>query len=361
MRSGLPWLLGGLLACVGDPSTGGTPAARSPDPSLPGPHAVGYRETSVSWSGGLQVEPRELGVAAWFPTDATTGDPVTYQGFVPAEGVLGGVEPTPGPLPLAVFSHGHQAYAEAASFLAAHLASHGWLVLAPDHTGNTTWDPADRPTEIYWQRPLDVSAVLDEALAGLVAPVAPDRVIAIGHSFGGYTIHADGGARYDIDTLAPACFDGTDSSAFCSTMTEDQADVFRAGLGDPRFRALIAMAPGDWRLYGDGLADIDVPELLMTGGEDGSVGSDGDPIWSDLDGPDDLRVHLPTGGHNAFTDFSGALDPTATLDPEEGWRIVRTYALLFAERWTGGALDDDAEALLAGETTLSDEAEVTHR
>ncbi|MCA9492383.1 MAG: hypothetical protein KC621_20765, partial [Myxococcales bacterium] len=255
-----------------------------------------------------------------------------------------------------VFSHGHQGYAENSSFLMEHLASHGWLVLAPDHTDNTLLDGSNRETAIYWERPADISAVIDEAAA---IHAVTDQIVVIGHSFGGYTAHALGGATYAIDDLLPACLDGTDTSDFCSTMDETQADRFRGGLADPRIRAVVAMAPGDFRLFGaDGIAAIDRPELLMTGGHDGSSTSDGDPAWAALDGADDVRAHLPIAGHQAFTDFSGLVgDPPDSIDPEEGWRIVRTLALAFVELHGRG--DDAGLELLDGSIVVSDQVELS--
>lgn len=345
-----------LLAagCSGPADPGDTGVA--PDPiallSEPGPFAVGFRLETVSWTEPpLQAEPRTLELAVWYPTDATTGAPVRYAGLLDAPGVLGDAPPAAGPHPLVVFSHGHMGYAENSSFLAEHFASHGWWVLAPDHLGNTTFDGGARETAIYWQRPLDIAATLDHAEATL--PLA-GPVVAIGHSFGGYTVHALGGATYAIDAIAPACADGTDTSEFCSTMTDAQADRFREGFLDPRIDAVIAMAPGDWRLYGDGLAAIDRPELLMTGGLDPNP--DSPLFWAGLDGADDRWVQIPTAGHNAFTDLSGALDPAGAIDPEEGFRIVRTYALAFARSRAEG--DPVGEGLLDGTLALSPLAEV---
>ncbi len=344
-----------LLAC--GPETPETTTPEVVDPlvrfSEPGPFRVGYAERELTWSGDLQAEPRTLRLATWFPTDATEGLPVTYLGAAIEEGVLGGVEPTAGPLPVAIFSHGHQGYAENSGFLMEHLASHGWLVLAPDHTGNTTFDGGERETSIYWQRPLDLAAVLDDAAS--IAPVT-DEVVAIGHSFGGYTMHAVAGGAYAMDTLEPACADGSDTSDFCSTMDEAQADRFREGLDDPRVAAVVSMAPGDFRLFGDaGIAAIDRPELLLTGGHDPSSETDGDAVWAALDGADDRRVHLPTAGHPAFTDFSGLLgDPPGSVDPETGWRAIRTYALAFVELHGRG--DAAGAPLLDGEIEVSPEA-----
>ena len=141
---------------------------------------------------------------------------------------------------------------------------------------------------------------------------------------------------------------------------KDAAEAVTAALAhDPRIRAVVAMAPGDFRLFGaDGIAAIDRPELLMTGGHDGSSTSDGDPAWAALDGADDVRAHLPIAGHQAFTDFSGLVgDPPDSIDPEEGWRIVRTLALAFVELHGRG--DDAGLELLDGSIVVSDQVELS--
>jgi predicted dienelactone hydrolase len=315
--------------------------------SEPGPFRVGYREEEVVWQEPpLQAEPRTLPLAVWYPTEAETGLPVSYQGLFDAPDVLGEAPPVEDLAPLLVFSHGHQAFGQASSFLMEHFASHGWWVVAPDHTGNTTFDGADRETSIYWQRPLDLSRVIDHAEASLPLD---GTVVVSGHSFGGYTAHAVGGARYAMDTLEPGCEDGSDTSSFCSTMTPEQAARFRQGFADPRIQTLISMAPGDWRLFADGLAEIDVPTLLMTGGLD--PGTDGEPIWQDLAHPDDVHVDIPQGGHNVFTDLSGVIDSGDTLEPEEGFLIVRTWALAFASRYGRG--DEGAMPIIDGSAEVS--------
>lgn len=343
-----------LAACSGpdDP-----PTDRRPDPfdplafhSAPGPWQVGYREEAVTWEDDLLDAPRPLRLAVWYPTDDTDGDPVRYDGLFVDDEVLGNATPSDGPLPLVVFSHGHQGFAENSSFLMRHLASHGWLVAAPDHTGNTTFDGPDRTTEIYWERPLDLRAVRDHVAAAFDTT---DELAAIGHSFGGYTMQAVGGATYAIDALLPACLDGTDTSSFCSTMDDAQADRFREDLSLDGVRAIVAMAPGDYRLFGaDGIAAIDVPELLLTGGNDPSTTSDGDLVWAAL--PADTRAgfHVPTMGHQGFTDFSGSIgDPPGSIDPAEGWRIVDTVVSAFLDWRVRG--DDRGVPLLDGTIEVS--------
>ena len=154
-----------LFACHGtdlpaDPTT--DPIATVDELAAPGPYRVGHRQTEVNYVDPMGAS-RTLRTSVWWPTEATTGAQSTYwNGAVPAgAGVFEEAPIATGSFPLAVFSHGHQGYAENSSFLMEHLATHGWIVAAPDHTGNTTLDGGDRVTAIYYQRPADISAVND--------------------------------------------------------------------------------------------------------------------------------------------------------------------------------------------------------
>ncbi len=345
-----PAVLPLLLACTApDDDSGDIPPV---DPVAafvdPGPFRVGYRQSSVTWSDDLFAD-RTLRLALWYPTEATRGDEAAYlDGAIDAPDVLDDPTPAPGTHPVVLFSHGHQGFAENSSFLAEHLASHGYVVAAPDHTGNTTFDPADRATEIYLQRARDLSAVLDALPNEL--DVDTTAVVATGHSFGGYTVLALAGATYDpavLDACTP------DASSFCSTMTPALDAAFRASAPDPRVVAAVPMAAGDYALFGaDGLGAIEVPVLQMTGELDPG---DGAAFWAALQGGANRRVDILGAGHQAFTDFSGVLPDGGTIDPEEGFRIVRAYALAATRRATA-AEDDAARALLDGDVVLSDAA-----
>ena len=232
-----------------------------------------------------------------------------------------------------------------------HLASHGWVVAAPDHVGNLTWDGGGRETEIYLQRPRDLMAVLDwldapggDELQGRLSDVR----LALGHSFGGYSIYAAAGASYDGEVLA-ACDDG---SPFCSTMTPELADVFEQGFSEDRWVGVIGMDPGDRRLFGDGLADLTVPSLYMSADIEDEARAESMPYWDALDHPDDVWVSFPRLGHNGFTDVAGALDPPGVLDPEESWRLVRGTVLAWAR--AVGLGDPEAERLFSADSPLAD-------
>lgn len=285
--------------------------------------------------------------------DDTADVEIDYQGAFARTGAREGARPVDGRHPVALFSHGHQAFPEAASFLMHHLASHGWLVVAPEHTGNTFLDSAERQTPIYYQRPFDVSATLDHVLA--LPEADGDRVVALGHSFGGYTLFASAGARLDEAVIA-ACLDGSDTTEYCSTMTEAEARVLRTGFSEPRVDAWIALAPGDQRLFGDaGLSDLSAPALLMTGSVDPRTGEDAAPYWAALDRGENRHVSILGGGHQTFTDFSGTLEnPEGLIAPDQGFPIVQGYVLAYANRH--GCGDLRMQPALDGELVWSDAA-----
>jgi predicted dienelactone hydrolase len=108
--------------------------------------------------------------------------------------------PRAGRFPLVAFSHGFGSHRRQSSFLCTHLASHGYVVVAPDHTGNTVVDLMATATaaasgqrrspvpldELLRNRPADVTLAIDHALAAIAGADA-DRIGVAGHSFGGWT------------------------------------------------------------------------------------------------------------------------------------------------------------------------------
>jgi predicted dienelactone hydrolase len=178
------------------------------DPFARGRHPVGVRTMH------LQRGSRPLPVELWYPAtddhagrdvDPTTRD--TYEllpGFPPGwQEAVREATPRPGRHPLVMFSHGYGGHRRQSTFLCTHLASHGYVVAAVDHTGNTILDvlqvvlalqagrPAPDPRatveEFIEARPADVSFVLDRVLDDVGERVDRDRIGMTGHSFGGWT------------------------------------------------------------------------------------------------------------------------------------------------------------------------------
>ena len=110
--------------------------------------------------------------------------------------------------PFVLYSHASGGHARQSSFLSAHLASHGYVVAAADHTGNTAADSADRakrvaagetltPVEsetrlrqIIADRVPDLRFLLHQVLTASVDEVSKridrERIGVIGWSFGGW-------------------------------------------------------------------------------------------------------------------------------------------------------------------------------
>lgn len=325
----------------------------------PGAYNVGFLNDEVSYTPPRTVEPRTLRAVAWYPTEAEEGDPTRYARLISADGVLTDAPPSiPVGAPTLVFSHGNGGLAEQNYFQAEFLASHGWVVIAFDHTGNTFNDMGLEIYQLFELRPMDVSAVIDHFtdLPGdhPLADVVEEEVMMAGHSFGGYTALAVAGAGFDVDALVAGC--AQLGEGFCDYIDE-AAEDFRAGFEEPRIKAVIPMTPFGASVFEARVADIDIPMLMMTGGMDATLpdAQEGDPLWAAMDGPDAIRLSFPEGGH--FT-FSSACELPFGIGENDGCGeqfipfadahvIINAFTLAFGRLHMLG--DEKAAPLLAGE------------
>jgi len=104
------------------------------------------------------------------------------------------------PFPLIVFSHSSGGDRRSATFLCSHLASHGYVVAAMDHSELVAEDLAPVADETTEQREARVDAViasrvpdvrfLIDHVLGAGLDVDPDKIGLVGHSFGGWTVLA---------------------------------------------------------------------------------------------------------------------------------------------------------------------------
>lgn len=164
-----------------------------------GPFAVGLRSFEVS---DLDESDRRLPVDVWYPalpsSDEQKNPPAEHPLKAPHRAQLN-LTPANGRFPLVLFSHGNSGYRRQSTFLTTHLASWGIVVAAPDHSGNTFFDSLEIRSEeqrkrVHFDarrnRPRDMAAVADAVLGkpdGNWPALDPDRVAALGHSYGGWT------------------------------------------------------------------------------------------------------------------------------------------------------------------------------
>ncbi len=183
-------------------------------------------------------------------------------------------------IPVVVISNGLGASRDRFKELANHLASNGFAVAMPDHSGSDRERLRDfyngleaenfEPAE-YIDRPLDVSFILDE-LTRLNGEqfnnrLAPDRAGVFGYSFGGTTALALAGAEIDLAHLQQSC--ETRSSLFnisllyqCRALELPEGAIANATLKDDRIKAIYTFVPFSRSLYGpDGMAKVEGPVL----------------------------------------------------------------------------------------------------
>jgi predicted dienelactone hydrolase len=290
-----------------------------------GPYEVGYREMSVTYTDAASMEPRELVLRVWYPAQSDSG-------AGPAQYAIGGIIDLPSPfaldappvtdddnLPLTVHSHGNGGEGLLAYPYGELMASHGWIFVAPNHTGNTAFDVlfemADPFTLVGLNRPIDISAIIDEFESGLVddeleGKADTSRVFLFGHSFGGYTSFAGAGADVDFDELEASCEGVTSES--CDLLMEPNVEAaYRAGFGDPRVVAIAPQAPALGSIADGELAALGIPTMLMSGRLDQTTPHEESavPAWAGIAHPDDLWVEMPLGAHFSFITICHDLEP----------------------------------------------------
>jgi predicted dienelactone hydrolase len=197
------------------------------------------------------------------------------------------------PYPLVVFSAGYAMYATYYATVIEHLASQGFVVIAPEHEETFYFEGEswkDIPMSSV-ERPQDVRRTLDyaeslTASGGVFEGLINMKQVAVaGHSYGGYTALAAAGARYDLlgfhqrCDVARAAGDPTVSESCDFLFPYEEKIAARAGLdpvpqglwpywGDPRVDAIIPMAGDAYMFDQRGLAEITVPVLAMVGTAD---------------------------------------------------------------------------------------------
>lgn len=357
--------------------------APRPDPAEPGPYGVGYRRIETTYAIPVLGDERTIPISIWYPTEGEVDTPATYQRVLRRSEVAldGPVADTGAEMPLLVFSHGNESFADQSFFMTEHWASHGWVVAAMDHVGNNAFHDGDIGDAVFYLRPFDVTATLD-AVYGLDEDEADplhgaisDDVVMTGHSFGGYTTLAASGAGFNVVQLRAAC-DSPEGAglgdALCDTLEGPLGDVIAEGIGDPRIDVSIPQTPAGAVIFAgrpgnDGIAEVEVPTMLMTAGLDETLpdSQEGAPIWASFVDSPHVRFHLPTAGHFTFsnmcTALRGALDGDGCsddfIDPERAYELINVYGLSFARfhLWA----DEDAAQLLASAPPV--ELELTAR
>ena len=316
------------------------------------------------WSG---QGPRPLNTAIWYPAPAGTAvkewSIAIFKAGVNA--IDAPLADAPNKLPLLLLSHGTGGSAASLAWLAQALAEQGYIVAGVNHHGNTGAEPEQTIAGVieWWQRPHDVSVLLDQLLAdpSLGSRIDPKRIGVVGFSIGGYTALATVGARIDYARYQSLC-EASPDDAMCKMppeaarfsaddvrrfVTTDPAYLKEALLAgdsyrDPRIKAAWVIAPPLGPMYRmDSLAALQVPVEIVAGEQDHQVPPDSNakPIAAAVPGAQ-LRM-LPLATHYTFLDSCTALgravaaplcsDPSG-VDRDQVHRQAAQLALQFFDR-----------------------------
>ena len=347
---------------AGEGGVGGGGEANPDELFEPGSYEVGFREFPLTYSAAASGEDRTLDLRVWYPAAPDSG-------AGPARYAVGGIVDLPAGIALdgppvsedegfafVVYSHGNGGEGLTAYPYGELMASHGWIVVAPNHTGNTALDrlgTLDPGAIVALNRPYDVSAVIDAFESGLSGDELAGKadtsgVLVFGHSFGGYTAFAAGGADVDIDATLEAC-EGS-MSVDCEIYRDPAVEAaYRAGFGDSRVIALAPQAPAIRFAEGE-LGKLGMPTMLMTGRLDQTTTQEesAEPSWAGIDDPDDLWVEMPEGAHYSFISVCHDLDPAILelfisdaeedgcapefIDTRDSVPVLAAYLLAFGQR-----------------------------
>ena len=218
-----------------------------------------------------------------------------------------------GPYPVVAFSHGNGGIRFQSSFLCTWLASHGFVVVAPDHQFNTILDlNQSLTTQVAAERPTDIANAVD-----LVAGALPDALdlsrgyAVIGHSFGAWTSLVVGGGAVNAPELAQHCADTDEVGCSFFDLEDVQAlGELTQAVPDPRAAVAVSLAPGLWYTFGAdgrGLAG-NVPTLVLGGDRDADLPFEREirPSYELL--PDTAALGtLVDAAHFGFSDMCAAI------------------------------------------------------
>jgi len=271
-----------------------------------GPYQAGFRDIRlVKQSANDPSQERVLNAVVWYPAPLGAG-PIETGSRAVRDATVAYDD---GPFPVLMFSHGSCGFERQSLFLTPWLATHGFIVVAVPHPGNTLFEfpgcrTGDALARSAVERPRDIVFGLDWILAAGKDPSSPffgavdeTRLGMSGHSFGGLT-------------------------TYLTTALDD------------RFTVAVPMAAATGPS-----SELHIPSLTLYGEIDSVVNNDG--IFAAFERSDEpkLLVGIEDGGHYPFSDscFPGPdCDPPRTLTQDEAHERVKRQILPFLKVYLAG-------------------------
>lgn len=371
-----------------------TPESDVPQFSTAGPYAVGYRRfvlvdtfparTGAIWYPAVQPEGVEaaitydLGVGDFLPSNMNL---LQGHAFLDAEPFIDNA-----PYPLIVSSHGRTFSYYVTAYQFEHLASHGFVVYAFDHSSDAFPDFFSVPEPTITERvidslvirQLDITSAIDY-VESMTAPegwlegmVDMERIGVHGLSYGGYTAVMETGVRFDFSDAERYCaetdfFSGI-SEVVCNMYGDDIAgleahlaevagvnltDGVWPSLADSRVDVAVAIVPGGGlSLIADsGLASGEKPLLMLIAGADQETNPADSSlrVWEQTTSSLEAMAIFENASHLFAGQCSRGMIANWPICRELVWDTTQAYTLSnhFITAFFRGMLLDDAAARAA--------------
>ncbi len=233
---------------------------------------IGFQQITIGTG-----ESRPLPVAIWYPTHqvgplSIIGQNAAFLGTEVIKNATVDVKSAP----VVLISHGYRGNWRNMNWLASRLAHQGYVVVAADHPGTTTFDHNPVQAAKWWLRVKDISHVLDYLLSDEYWKngINRDDVSAIGHSLGGWTVMQLAGAVFDRSFFKQQCLlfpnprvCGLASELGLKSLQENEP--ISGALYDSRIKRVISLDLGMARSFSpSSLNAIHTPVLILAAGID---------------------------------------------------------------------------------------------
>lgn len=253
-------------------------------------HQLFYDNSRSNW---LNNNARPLAATIWYPADATAKEQAWNISIFKAgwSAKDANISEQQEKYPLVILSHGTGGSAMQLSWLAETLASHGYIVAAVNHHGNTAAEDNLLPQGfmLWWERSQDMSVLIDKLLLNeqFGKRIDETKIAMAGFSLGGYTSLSVAGAITDRIQWQNFCkqtpdatickpppesnFNLTDFENLILTNKQVKNSILHAQKSylDKRIKAIYVIAPVHAPAFTESsLADIKVPVKLVVGTAD---------------------------------------------------------------------------------------------
>jgi predicted dienelactone hydrolase len=269
-------------------------------------HPVGVQQVSVPDPPGPP-----LAVAIWYPTDAP---PKFIQAGLTAQWAAPNGPVEGHGLPLVVISHGNGGGPLSHADTAMALASAGFVVAAPMHTGDNYTDQSE-VGGVQWltDRPKHISTTIDYMLSAWSGhgAIDPARIGVFGFSAGGYTALTLIGGEPDLKQIAVHCAQQPEFVCRLWNPGSESLPIPANFYRDARIKAAVIAAPGfGFAFTPDSLAKVRAPVQLWDGSADTNtpLATNTNLVATELGPMTDVHIE-PGAGHMAFLAPCGPIGP----------------------------------------------------